>query len=148
MPTKISLKNLPTGYQSVISNGKHAILADEPIPSKGTDMGFSPEDLLLASLGACKVSTVRYIARKNGWAIGNVDAELELNVERRDGSLHTRVTVRIDIEGDITDDQRRELLRQADRCYIHRVIEGAWNIGSAIPADEPEAVVLNELPVR
>lgn len=138
MPTKISLKNLPEGYQTVISNGKHAILGDEPVASRGTDLGFSPEDLLLAALGACKVSTVRHIARKNGWTIGNVDAHLEMKVERRDGALHTLVDVRIDVEGDITEDQRHEMLRQADRCYIHRLIEGDWHIGSAIR--EPETV--------
>jgi putative redox protein len=132
MPTKIALKNLPQGYQTVISNGKHTIVGDEPIASKGTDLGFSPEDLLLAALGACKVSTVRFIARKNGWTIGNVDAELEMKSERKQDGLHTRVDVRITIEGDLTEEQRLELLRQADRCYVHRVITGEWNIGSAV----------------
>jgi putative redox protein len=49
MPTNITVKNLPTGYQTIISNGKHkhSIIADEPVTSKGTDMGFSPEDLML-----------------------------------------------------------------------------------------------------
>jgi len=132
MPTKIALKNLPQGYQTVISNGKHTIVGDEPIASKGTDLGFSPEDLLLAALGACKVSTVRFIARKNGWTIGNVDAELDMKTERKQDGLHTRVDVRITIEGDLTEEQRLELLRQADRCYVHRVITGEWNIGSAV----------------
>ena len=132
MSTKIALKNLPQGYQTVISNGKHTIVGDEPIASKGTDLGFSPEDLLLAALGACKVSTVRFIARKNGWTIGNVDAELEMKSERKQDGLHTRVDVRITIEGDLTEEQRLELLRQADRCYVHRVITGEWNIGSAV----------------
>ncbi|WP_353482474.1 OsmC family protein [Haliscomenobacter sp.] len=134
MATKISLKNLPVGFQTLISNGKHAILGDEPVASKGTDLGFSPEDLILSGLGACKVSTVRFIARKNGWEIGNVEAELEMKFERKDGSLHTHVSVKIDIEGDLTEEQRQELLRQADRCYIHRIIEGEWSIGSALEA--------------
>ena len=116
----------------MISNGKHTIVGDEPIASKGTDLCFSPEDLLLAALGACKVSTVRFIARKNGWTIGNVDAELEMKSERQNSGMHTHVDVRIIIEGDLTEEQRLELLRQADRCYVHRVITGEWNIGSAV----------------
>ena len=132
MSTKIALKNLPQGYQTVISNGKHTIVGDEPIASKGTDLGFSPEDLLLAALGACKVSTVRNVARRNGWTIGNVDAELEMKSERQNSGMHTHVDVRIIIEGDLTKEQRLELLRQADRCYVHRVITGEWNIGSAV----------------
>jgi putative redox protein len=31
MPTNITVKNLPTGYQTIISNGKHSLIADEPI---------------------------------------------------------------------------------------------------------------------
>lgn len=140
MATKISLKNLPEGYQSVISNGKHAILGDEPISSKGTDLGFSPEDLMLSAIGACKVSTVRFIARKHGWEIGNVYANLEMKVERKSTGLHTDVSVQIEIEGDLTDEQRTELLRQADRCYVHRMIEGTWSIGSAIPVSQDSTV--------
>ncbi|MCI4443620.1 MAG: OsmC family protein [Lentimicrobium sp.] len=61
----------------MISNGRHSIIGDEPINSKGTDLGFSPTDLILSSIGMCKVATVRFIARKNGWKIGNVEAELD-----------------------------------------------------------------------
>ena len=53
MSTKISIKNIPVGYQSFISNGRHALLGDEPIASKGTELGFSPEDLILSSPAAC-----------------------------------------------------------------------------------------------
>jgi putative redox protein len=140
MATKISLKNLPEGFQSVISNGKHAILGDEPIASKGTDLGFSPEDLILSAIGACKVSTVRFIARKHGWEIGNVHAKLEMKVERQSTGLHTAVSVQIEIEGNLTEEQRTELLRQADRCYVHRMIEGSWSIGNALPITQDSAV--------
>lgn len=64
MATKINIKNLPTGYQSIISNGKHTIVGDEPTNSRGTDLGLSPAELVLAGLAMCKVATVRFIARK------------------------------------------------------------------------------------
>ena len=129
---KISIKNLPLGYQSIISNGRHSIVGDEPITSKGTDLGFSPEDLILSSLAMCKVATVRFIARKNNWEIRDVDAELEMNVKRGEGGkLSTHIMVAIKIEGDISEEQKSELLKQADACYIHRMIEGEWNIANA-----------------
>lgn len=132
MATKINITNLPTGYQSVISNGRHAILGDEPVKSKGTDLGFSPTDLVLSGIAMCKVATVRYIARLKNWEIGNVDAELEQEVTRNGRELSTHVKVKITIEGDITEEQRLELLKQADACYVHRMIEGDWNIESSI----------------
>jgi putative redox protein len=137
MGKKINIKNLPTGYQSVITNGRHAIVGDEPIASTGTDLGFSPEDLILSSIGMCKVATVRYIAKKNKWEIGEVDGEFELNVKRGEaGKLSTHVTAKIKIEGNLTTDQKTELLKQANACYVHRMIEGEWNIESAVELTE------------
>ncbi len=141
MATNIKLKNIPTGYQTIISNGRHSIIGDEPINSKGTDLGFSPTDLILSSIGMCKVGTVRFIARKNGWEIGNVEAELDQVVKRgQNGKLFTTINVAISIEGDITEEQRTELLNQADACYVHRMIEGDWNIEKATVLNESIAV--------
>lgn len=137
MGKKINIKNLPTGYQSVITNGRHSIVGDEPIASTGTDLGFSPEDLILSSIAMCKVATVRYIAKKNKWEIGEVDGEFELNVKRGEaGKLSTHVTAKIKIEGNLTTDQKTELLKQANACYVHRMIEGEWNIESAVELTE------------
>lgn len=129
MGKKINIKNIPVGYQSFISNGKHSLVGDEPETSKGTDLGFSPEDFILSSLAMCKVATIRYIARKNNWEIRDVDGELEMNVKRGgDGKLSTHITVAIKIEGNISEEQKIELLKHADACYIHRMIDGDWNI--------------------
>jgi putative redox protein len=107
-------------------------VGDEPLTSKGTDLGFSPEDLILASLAACKVATVRFIARKKGWTIRDVDARLELSVKRNpDRSLASTVKVQLEIEGDLSDEQRAELVREADACYVHRMIKGEWEIENA-----------------
>lgn len=140
MATTINIKNLPTGYQSIINNGKHSIVGDEPIKSKGTDLGFSPTDLLLSSLAMCKVATVRFIARRNGWdhLIRDVDGQLTLETKRGKGGLSSKVKVALQIEGDLTEEQRTELLKQADRCYIHRMIEGDWEIEEAV--DQLETV--------
>ena len=143
MGKKINIKNLDTGYQSLITNGRHAIVGDEPAASAGTDLGFSPEDLILSSIAMCKVATVRYIARKNKWENGEVDGEFELNVKRGEaGKLSTHVTAKIKIEGKLTAEQKTELLKQADACYVHRMIEGEWNIENAVELTEEAEKVL------
>ncbi len=131
MPTTIKIKNLTEGYQSIITNGKHSIVADEPITSKGTDLGLSPSELVLSGLAMCKVATVRYIARQKGWLIGEVNAELNQEVKREPTGIKTHVQVAISIEGDISDEQKAELIKQADACYIHRQIMGEWDIEHA-----------------
>ncbi len=144
MATQIKIKNLPEGYQSIITNGKHSIVGDEPVTSKGTDLGLSPSELVLSGLALCKVGTVRYIARKNGWKIENVEAVLTQEVKRDSGGLKPNVKVKINIEGDITNEQRNELISQADNCYIHRMLNSEWNIERAENFEE-QIFVQNQL---
>ncbi|MBK8353770.1 MAG: OsmC family protein [Saprospirales bacterium] len=98
MATVIKIKNIEEGFQSIITNGKHTIIGDEPITSKGTDLGLAPSELVLSGLAMCKVGTVRFIARKNNWEIENVTAELvqtnnETPVERN--RFHFRQTMHL-----------------------------------------------------
>ena len=139
MATEIKIKNLPEGFQSIITNGKHSIVADEPIHSKGTDLGLAPSELVLAGLAMCKVATVRHIARKKGWEIGNVEGTLSQKVRRTENGLVPKVNVDITIDGNLTEEQREELLYEADHCYIHRLLESDWSIESAIKKETVEA---------
>ena len=127
MATTIKIKNIPEGYQSFISNGRHAVVGDEPVPAKGTDLGFSPPEFVLAGISMCKVATVRNVARRNGWEIGNVDAEVSQKVMKKpDGGFKTKISSTITIEGDITEEQRTLLIKEADNCYITRLVKGDW----------------------
>lgn len=139
MATEINIKNIPTGFQSIISNGTHTIIGDEPVKSKGTDLGLAPTELVLAGLAMCKVATVRHIARKKNWEIRDVDAKLT-QVVRRDteGNLIPKVEVEMHIEGDLTEGQRNELLYEADHCYIHRLLDSNWDIASATESVKAE----------
>jgi putative redox protein len=69
----------------------------------------------------CKVATVRYIQKING------KLEVDANEKRKRRKLKTKhhVTAKIKIEGELTQN-KRELLKQADACYVHRMIEGEW----------------------
>lgn len=139
MAAKIKIKNIQEGYQSIITNGKHTIIGDEPLSSKGTDLGLSPTELVLAGLAMCKVATVRFVARKNGWNIKDVYADLSQEVSREGLSMKTKVKIDMRIEGDITDEQKSELLKQADNCYVHRMLNGEWEIERA-KVKEPQLV--------
>lgn len=136
MATQIKIKNLTEGYQSIITNGKHSIVGDEPVTSKGTDLGFSPSELVLSGLALCKVATVRYIARKNGWEIGNVEASLIQEVKGDSNGLKPVVKISINIEGELSPEQRLELIAQSDNCYIHRLLNSEWNIERAEVLEE------------
>lgn len=143
MATVIKIKNLPEGYQSIITNGRHTIIGDEPTKSKGTDLGLSPSELVLSGLAMCKVATVRFIARKNNWEIGEVIAKLSQEVKREPDALKTNVKIAIHIDGDISQEQKDELLKQVNACYVHRQIMGKWNIEHATELEELNLQTLN-----
>lgn len=132
MSTEIKIKNISTGYQSIITNGRHTIVGDEPVQVKGTDLGMSPPELLLSAISMCKVATVRNVARRKGIEIREVNANLSQVVKRNiDGSFITTVDSEISIEGNITDDQRNLLVYEADNCYVTRVVKGGWIINDS-----------------
>ncbi len=132
MATKIKIKNIPTGYQSIISNGKHTIVGDEPVNVKGTDLGMTPTQLVLAGISMCKVATIRNVARRKNIKIGDVDAELTQVAKRTaNGSFVTEVNSAIKIEGDITDEQKAMLIKEADNCYVTRLVKGDWVINDS-----------------
>ena len=132
MATEIKIKNIPTGYQSIISNGKHTIIGDEPVNVKGTDLGMTPTQLVLAGISMCKAATIRNVARRKNIEIGEVDAELSQVAKRNaDGSFTTEVNSAIKIQGDITEEQKAMLIKEADNCYVTRLVKGDWVINDS-----------------
>lgn len=143
MATQINIKNIPEGYQSIISNGRHTVIGDEPIKSKGTDLGFSPVDFLLAGISMCKAATIRNVARRNGWKLDDVNAELTQVVKRqKDGSLVTTVESKVDIKGDITEEQYAKLIYEADNCYVTRMVKGDWDFKASKPIANENAMLV------
>ena len=127
MATKINIKNIPTGYQSIITNGRHSIVGDEPEKVNGTDLGMTPTELVLAGIAMCKVATIRNIARRKNIEIENIDAELTQIAKRNaKGNYSTEVNSAIKISENITPEQKAMLIQEADNCYVTRLIKGDW----------------------
>jgi putative redox protein len=67
------------------------------------------------------------VARRKGWEIGEVDAQLEQTAVRQpNGSFKTRVESKIQIQGNLTQEQRELLISEADNCYVTRLVRGEW----------------------
>ncbi len=108
----------------------YRVVADEPIAAGGTDLGPSPYDLLLAALGSCTAMTVRLHAGRRGYPLDDVAVTLTherayavdcADCDTRESRLE-RIVREIRLTGDLTPNQRTDLIRIADRCPVHRTL--------------------------
>lgn len=120
-------------FENRIRAGRHRLIADEPVAAGGKDSGPGPYQLLAAALGACTSMTLRIYADRERWPLDRVrvavthgrdhvaDCEGCSEGETRRVDVLDRV---LWLEGDLDHEQRRRLLEIADRCPVHRTLEG------------------------
>ena len=121
----------PEGFlQDVNAGPNHHALADEPEAYGGTNRGMSPYGFLAAGLGACTSMTIRMYARRKGWPLDHVSVDVSHDkVHAQDAGTGAAAKVDqfrriIRLEGDLSQEQRRSLMEIADRCPVHRTLEG------------------------
>ncbi len=125
-----------SGFAQQILAGGHALTADEPIDSGGTDIGPPPYDLLLAALGACTSMTVGMYARRKSWPLESVTVRLRhsrihaedcASCESEDGMLD-RIERDLQFIGALNDEQRAKLLEISNKCPVHRTLSSEIDI--------------------
>ncbi len=121
-------------------DGRHALVADEPVAVGGLDAGPGPYELLLMALGSCTAMTLRLYAERKGWPLQRVRVRL------RHGKAHAedcvacesgtamidRIDRRLELDGPLDDEQRRRLLQIADMCPVHRTLTSRIEIRTAL----------------
>jgi uncharacterized OsmC-like protein/alpha-beta hydrolase superfamily lysophospholipase len=117
-------------FGQCISVGGHDLAADEPAAIGGADSGPTPYDLLLAGLGACTSITVRMYAERKGWPLRLVTVRLRhrrihasdcAGCETQTGQLD-HIERELQLDGELTGEQRGRLLEIAERCPVHRTL--------------------------
>ncbi len=119
-----------------VASDHHAWLADEPKGVGGDNLGPDPYEHLLAALGTCTSMTIRMYANRKKWPLEDVTVQLEHSREHMKDCVDCETApARIDVltravrlKGDLTDAQRQRLLEIADRCPVHRTLEGELRI--------------------
>lgn len=127
-------------YQVHIETGGHVLIADEP-EDVGDDRGPDPYGLLLASLAACTIMTVRMYAQRKEWDLQEVQVELEIDrIHARDcedclSDPDAKVDIiqrRMRFQGDLDEEQVERLLEIAQRCPLHRTLTSETKIRTSL----------------
>ena len=107
------------------------LITDEPSGAGGDGAGPDPYTLLLAALGSCISMTITLYARRKGWPVERVTVRLrQQRIHAKDcteceqnteGFVH-RIERAVEVEGDLTDEQRARLQEIAHKCPVHKTL--------------------------
>lgn len=128
------------GFTSDIIAGKHYLRADEPVSVGGNDYGPNPYELLLSSLGACTVMTLKMYAARKKWPLEEAVVHLSHGKTYVDdcksceegGTKIDVIEKSIELKGDLDEKQRKRLLQIADKCPVHKTLHSEVSIKTVL----------------
>ena len=139
---KAMVQSLPDyAYTQLLTADGHSTVSDEPTDTGGNDLGPSPYEFLLWALGACTSMTLHMYAERKGYPLEEVAVQLEHDrvhaedsgKEEEDGAGRIELIRRkIVVRGDLTEEQRADLLRVAGKCPVAKTIGAPPVIEDAI----------------
>ena len=124
-------------FGTEVHTASHRFVADEPISHSGDDTGPSPYDLLLAALGTCTAMTMKMYADQKGWPFAGTRIHLRhernhaadcadaLEEDSKVQALHREIEL---LGHALTQEQRAKIIAIADKCPVHRTLEGHLHI--------------------
>lgn len=114
--------------QQIVS-GHHHLTADEPVAGGGSDAGFAPRELLLASLGADTAVTLRRHAAERDWPLGKITVGLRWS---REPSGREHIERRLSFARPLSPEQKTQLLEAVADSPVTRVLRSGIAIQSAV----------------
>jgi putative redox protein len=127
----VTVRSISNLKNEVIYGNGRTLVIDEPVDAGGEDAGPDPYTLLLGALGGCISMTVTLYARRKQWPVERVTVHLRQNrIHAKDcaecdqsteGYIH-RIQRSVEVEGDLTDEQRARLQEIAHKCPVHKTL--------------------------
>ncbi|HXO63597.1 MAG TPA: OsmC family protein [Steroidobacteraceae bacterium] len=114
--------------QQIVS-GHHHLTADEPVSAGGSDAGFAPQELLLASLGADTAVALRKHAAHSGWSLGKITVGVRWS---RDATGKDHIERRLSFTKPLSAEQKTRLLEVADLTPVTGVLRAGIAIQSLL----------------
>ena len=105
-----------------VKAGDHTFTVDEPESAGGDDLGPSPQELLAAALASCTAVTIEMYAQRKGWDTSGLTVDVHYTPAER--GCPTRFEMVLRLPARLSDEQIDKLRVIANRCPVHRTLEG------------------------
>jgi len=116
---KCTSKKAP--FDTWFTNGKHKAHCDAPREKGGGEAGFNPRELMEAAIAGCINIWLRMYAAEHGIPLTGVMTQVTLD-NPHPGEAVFRFGV--ELQGAMSEDQRRELLQVAHTCPLQEILAG------------------------
>ena len=133
MLTATVTSSTDTLRQRILVNDRHWLETDEPEDLGGEDTAPTPLELLPAALASCVVTTIRMFARRKGWQLDEIGADVTLDRKMRPAQC----TIAVRLPEGLSDDQTRRLEQAARACAVHRTLEHGIAFEHGVVVAEP-----------
>lgn len=108
--------------------GNHHLVTDVSVKEGGEDLGPSPHDYLAVALASCTAITLRMYAQRKAWPLKSADTTVTVDHQKE----LTKFERKINLIGDLNDEQRARLLAIANHCPVHKALSGKIEISTAL----------------
>jgi len=108
--------------------GNHHLVADVTVKEGGEDLGPSPHDYLAVALASCTAITLRMYAQRKAWPLKSADTTVTVDHQKE----LTKFDRKINLVGDLDEEQRTRLLQIANMCPVHKALSGKIEITTAL----------------
>lgn len=99
----------------------HTLTIDADKEDGGDGLGPNPTRLTEAALAACAVITMRMYARRKGWAVERLEAEVE-RAAGADAHASKELVKTVTIAGPLDREQIERIAEIGDKCPVHRML--------------------------
>ena len=104
--------------------GRNSLATDGSVEEGGEGSGPNPHDLYDAALGACKALTVLWYAKRKGIQVEGIEVSVDRDSSQERSGVY-RLTAQLSLTGNLTEFQRQDLLRVAEKCPVHKLMTEA-----------------------
>jgi putative redox protein len=115
------VRDQQAAMRHVIHVGAHSFPTDLGAAEGGEGSGPTPHDLYDAALGACTALTVLWHAQHKQIPVTGIEVSVERDASQERAGLY-RLRAVLQLTGELSEAQRGELLRVAEKCPVHKLM--------------------------
>ena len=107
-------------FVTELSDGKHTFYSDATEHEGGSDMYARPTDILVSAYAACTNITTRMVLDREGLKYDKITVWADID---RTDLNNVKFYIRTEIEGDIPQEKKDEIIQRVRRCPVCRILK-------------------------